>query len=374
MKRLRPYVFLFLLIASGCIQRIDFDSPPADLYLVVEGQITDQSPPYEVRLSRGLDLDDDIDDIQMLSSAEIVLYDDQGASETLVEVEDGVYETMGVIQGTIGRSYHIEIETGDGRRYETVPEELKPVGQVEEIRFEYEARTSEEEFGDVAADVFNIYVDADAGEQSLDQFVRWKFSGTYQVTTNPELNFFWAQGGLVDKIKIPDPHPCSGYIAIWPGGSLSQVDECTCCTCYPRQFETIPQLSDLELIDDGRFINIKVGEVPINRTTFEDKYLVTIEQLSMTRNAFEFFRLVREQKESASNIFQPVFGEITGNVVPVNTDIPAIGIFYASASSKKSRFIYRSDVPYNVVLKNTVTDDCRLAYEFSTTDIPVEWQ
>lgn len=363
------------VMCVSCIQRVDFNTPVPNQYIVVEGHITNAPPPYTVRITRGLGLDESVTEIQMLSGVSVVLMDDLGNTESLTETENGIYQSGGLIQGTVGRSYHIVIETPDGRIYESAPDELKPVGVVEQIKIEYEERVSEDEFGIVPDDVFNVFIDADAGVTGNDHFIRWKFIGTYKVTTNPELNFFWAQGGGVNKIKIPDPLPCSGFEVSWnPAPSLYQVGDCICCTCYPNEYEEIPQLSDLQLVEEGKFQNIKVGEVPINRTTFEDKYLVTVQQLSMTRSAFEFFKLVREQKEGAADIFQPIFGEISGNIHGANTNIPAIGIFWASAISEKSRFIYREDVPYGIAEKNVVRDDCREAYAFSTTDIPVAWQ
>src|SRR5258708_13442047 len=57
---------------------------------------------------------------------------------------------------------------------------------------------------------------------------------------------------------------------------------------------------------------------------------------SLSKKSFEFFRLIRAQKEGASSLFQPPFGEIKGNVSPVNSTAPVVGLFWATSVDRKS--------------------------------------
>ena len=358
------------LVMSACVERIDFDVPPAEHLTMVEGMISDNPGPYTVKLSTAINLDADSLFRPPVRNAKIKLYDDEGKIEDFVEVSPGEYVTGGLIQGQVGHTYHIRIETSDGVTFESEPERINPGGEVEDIRYEFEARTIEESYGELPADVFNIYVDAYAG-QGDENYVRWRFNGTYKVLTFPELHTIYLQG-----FELKDPLPCSGYI-VTPapgGGKLEQVAECSCCTCWAKHFESEPQLSDVQFVSGNQFRNIKVAEVPINQATFYDKYRVEVEQMSLSRKSYEFFKLVRAQKVGASSIFQPPSGEIIGNVHAINSTEAVVGIFWATSVRSKSIFIARSEVPYLLPPIYFATEDCTRYYANSSTDKPAFWE
>lgn len=354
----------------GCVERIDFKVPPANELLIVEGMISDDLGPYTVKLSKALDLNVDTVIQIPVENANITLFDDQGNEEGFSETKAGTYKTEGLIRGQIGHSYYIRIETADNRVYESDPEMIHPVGAVDSIRFEFEARNIEKYYGLVAADVFNIYVDAH-NIPNDESYVRWRFTGTYKAVTYPELHM------TISTVYLPykSPLPCSGYIvvAFVPGGKLERVGDCTCCTCWANNFESSPSLSDSELVSEGVFRNVKVGEVPINVATFYDKYLVEVEQMSMTKSAFDFFKLVRDQKQQASSLFQPPGSVLIGNLHGVNHDAKVVGLFWATAITKKSMFIQKSDVPYPLTDITYVTDECTKYYPNSFSEKPDIW-
>lgn len=365
------WVIVFIALSS-CVDRIDFDAPLAENQLVIEGMISDAPGPYTVKISRALNLDSDSSARIPVGQAKIKLYDDQGNVEELIETSPGIYTTNALIQGQVGHSYYINIETLEGKIFESEPEKLNPVGEVENIKFEFEARTKFEDFGEVKADVFNILVDADGGSGD-ENYVRWRFKGTYKVTNYPELHYTHTPPYTPYK----NPFPCSGYILLpgptGSGGTLKQVGECTCCTCWVNQFEVAPQLSDTQLIEGNQFKNVKIGEVPITNATFHDKYLVEVEQMSLTRNSFQFFKIIRDQKESASSLFQPALGEVRGNIKPKNNNDLVIGLFWATSIKKKSLFLYPGDVPYPLLPIDFLTLPCYDFYPNSSAIKPPEW-
>lgn len=364
---------IFFIALSSCVDRIDFDVPIAQKQLVIEGMISDAPGPYTVKISSALNLDSDSSVRIPVEHAKIKLYDDQGNVEDLVETSPGIYTTNAQIQGQVGHSYYINIETLEGKIFESEPEMLNPVGEVENIKYEFEARTKFEDFGEVKADVFNILVDANGGAGG-ENYVRWRFKGTYKVTNYPELHYTYNPPYTPYK----NPFPCSGYILLpgptGTGGTLKQVSDCTCCTCWVNQFENAPQLSDTQLIEGSQFKNVKIGEVPITNATFHDKYLVEVEQMSLTRNSFQFFKIIRDQKESASSLFQPALGEVRGNIKPKNNSDLVIGLFWATSIKKKSLFIYPGDVPYPLPPIDYLTLPCYDFYPNASAIKPPEWE
>lgn len=372
-SKLKISVMIILLIA--CVERITFDVPPANLQLVIEGMISDQKGPYVVKISQAMALDaDSAKSFQApYTKAKVIIYDDAGKSELLVEKEEGVYFTSDQWLGEVGRSYHIRIETPDGRVFESAPDKLNPVGDIEAIRYEYEPRTSVKSFGEVRADVFNVYVDG-AATSEREQYVRWKYTGVYKVITYPAEHFT----NTPPYRPYKNPWLCSGYIVtLGPegsGGLLLKVGECTCCECWVKLNEASPQLSDTQLVSGGKFKNVKVGEVPITNSTFHEKFQLQVEQMSLTRSAYEFFKLIREQKQGASNIFQPSFGEIRGNIRGVNTNDPVIGLFWSTSIKKKTIFIQPNELPVPVTPIDYITLPCYDFYPNATNVKPEGWE
>jgi hypothetical protein len=117
---------------------------------------------------------------------------------------------------------------------------------------------------------------------------------------------------------------------------------------------------------------VKVGEVPITNMTFVNKYLVEVEQLSLSKTAFEFYKLVRKQKEEAATLFQPPPGILVGNVFGKNNDNLVVGMFGASSITKKHIFIYPEDVPFNIIPPFFDTLPCT-HYPNSSTNKPALW-
>lgn len=332
--------------------------------------ISDGPPPYIVKVSRGIPADTTVVKTDPLQGATISLFDDKGNSEKLMEVDPGIYYSGGVIHGQQGHSYFISVTTPEGEVFESARDTIRPVGVVQDIRLEYEKRTVHKFYGDSAADVFNVYVDADAAGNN--NFVRWRFTGTYQIATHPELHQTWLQGFSYFKT----PLPCSGY-EVAPqagGGKLVQVSECSCCTCWVVESELEPQVSDQHLVTDGQFRNLKVGEVPINGETFSFKYHVGIEEMSLSSTAYAFFKAIRDQKEGAGNLFQPTFGKIPGNFHAMDGSSDVVGIFWAAGVTTKERYIQRDELPYTPPPPETFTNACTLFSPNATTQQPAFWQ
>lgn len=363
---------LFTLLTFGCITPIDFNISEETIQLVVEGRITNQEPPYIVKLSRTIDLSLDTLILTPESGAQVILYDDAGNTEILEETDLGTYETNGIIQGTLGRSYYISIETINGGQFESEPEMLNPVGTISEIRYEFERRKRYASYGQVDGDVFNIFIDANGGPEEF-PLIRWRMTGIYGFETFPQ--FHMTETPPYTPYK--DPWPCSGYIVVGgppgSGGILEKVGPCTCCECWGYQYVDLPQLSDDFIVEDGQYQNVKVGEVPVTNYTFHEKYQVIVEQTSLSQEAFDYYKSLRNQKLGASDLFQTQIGELKGNMKVLDDANQVVGLFYAASITNKEIYITRDDIPYPLVPMTFITLPCYDVYLNSTNKKPGSW-
>lgn len=361
------YILNCLLLLVACVDPVSIEIPSFQYQIVVDGFITTEPGPYTVKIYRSRPVAKaDLDRLVPERNAVVRIKDDLGNMELLNETEDGVYTShAGGIQGQIGRSYHVEIATADGKQYRSNPELISPVGEVTNISYrfvDYGIQGLLEE-----GDGFRIFVDA-TGVPGVKDQVRLKMVATYQVLTFPERNTKRDSNGNI----IPDPFPCSGYV--YENNWLMKVDECTCCNCWVSIYDQVPVITNEQFTSNEIFAGEEVGFVPASRRTLYDKIHVEIQQLSLTSEMYQFWKLVRAQKLGASNIFQPPSGKLVGNIKAINAAEEALGVFWAADVNKKSIFIDRHDMPFIPLPIDTLIVPCNTYFINSTNLKPDFWQ
>ena len=96
--------------------------------------------------------------------------------------------------------------------------------------------------------------------------------------------------------------------------------------------------------------------------------------MSLSQDAFDFYKLIRSQKENASSIFQPPSGELRGNIYAINNSEPVVGLFGASAIDEKIMFLDSTHVPYPVVKLREIREACYTDFDNATTQKPANWK
>jgi hypothetical protein len=92
--------------------------------LIIEGNISDQPGPYLVQLSRTVTFYD-TNTVIPVSGAGIIISDDAGHRDSLIEVSPGHYLTSTIL-GTVGHTYHLHV-SADSKQYEASSTILPPV-------------------------------------------------------------------------------------------------------------------------------------------------------------------------------------------------------------------------------------------------------
>ena len=366
---LRACSMLVIVLIGACVDRIDIDTDiPGGFPLAIEGFITDEPGPYRVEISKSFDMESKESAKTPISAKKVTILDDLGFSEDLVEISQGIYQTnLNGIRGEVGRAYKLRVQLLDGRIYESIMDTLKSYGSMDSVYHEFVEEKDLDGFTNYG---FNVNFDANAGSETAYYFL-WKFKGTFQVDTNPELHDVPCGEG-----RCPAPRPCSSYI--WDGAKLEYVKPCECCTCWIDFFNDMPVVSDNQLINSGKFTNIHAAYVPVTQWTFMYKVHAEVKQFTLSRQAFNFWRAVVAQKKATGSLFQPVTGKVPGNFVQISGDPGAVeGLFYASSVNSKAVFITRRDVPEESMIPPQdlpYTESCELLFPYSTTEKPAYWE
>jgi Domain of unknown function (DUF4249) len=117
-------ILLFTQFFSCYRDIIDLDLGDFAPQIVIESIITDQPGPYLVRISKTGELNQ-FSNFPWVSGAEVILQDNSGNSETLIETATGQYKTRN-LQGIPGRTYDLKAKV-EGKEYAAVSRMPEPL-------------------------------------------------------------------------------------------------------------------------------------------------------------------------------------------------------------------------------------------------------
>ena len=339
--RLLNIVLIFFLFVPSCIDPIDFSKGDDSKSLVVDGLITNEPGPYIVYLERTSDYNSSYARTEKVEGAIVIISDDIGNSEILTESYiPGIYKTdPGGIRGIPGRYYKIEIETPDGEQYESMPELLNAVPGIDTIYYERQQHQELDDNNTVQTfEGFQIYIDTSDPENDKNYYM-WSWDGTHEVHTQP-WNYFDI------KTMRPAPKDC-------------------CETCWITESPR-----EIDVFDDAFLGGNQINKKPVafvriiysnGARHFRGKYHIEIKQLSITKEAYNYWSAIEEQISSAGSIFEPPPVAIIGNIENCkNSEDIVFGYFGASSISTKSIFIPAIEAPYPPDDILDWPDDCRV--------------
>lgn len=352
MTKVSTYIALiFVLMSAACVERLDFSIGDLDgSAIVVEGFITNEDGPYEIRVSKAYNIDSAAITRSPINVKKMTISDNLGNTEELEIFEKGVYHTRkDGIHGKVGRAYTLRVELHDGRVYETVPDSMFSTGMIDEITHEFVKVPME---GKPLGYAFDMYINAKGAESTANRFL-WKMEYTYQIETQPWDHMTKHSTLCPPEDDCIDPLYCSSYEIDTPHHTVVTAKpprgprECTCCKCWITLDRTLPTISE-SIVSEGRtFQHIKIGQIPVTAFTMKSTgTYVSVRQFSLSQQAFDFWKLVRAQKDGVNSLFQPVNGKIGTNWRQIEGNPGTmLGIFYAAAVHEAHVRLRAEDVP-----------------------------
>lgn len=361
------WLFLFLVVLSdACIDRYDLPEQIVDPKLVVDGSITNQPGPYQVHLYTAFDVNTFVNNPNPVRNAIVKISDDAGNEETLTEITGGVYQTApDGIQGVIGRRYQISIVTASGEYY-SEPQELRDPGTIDDLRYSFHLNSINQEDPSKPQHAVQFAIDSRGGSEQ-DNFLRWRWSSVFEIKNSPELKTI--QAGK-PPVTIPVPPPCSGYKPALVG--IEKFNICTCCNCWVYEQSEVAMVSKNALINNDKFTNVQVAKIPVDTRNFDVRFYFMVDQLSVSEEVYEFWKLIEAQQAGEGSLFQPNSVRVRGNIKSTtNPDEQVLGVFSVAGLTSRQLFIDRKDVPFPIEVE-TVAESCQL-YQGATNVKPLFW-
>lgn len=108
-KYILPFVApAFLLFSCNKEEVIQLDLSSAPVEYVIEGIVTDEVRPYSVRITQTVGFDQP-NDFPAVQQALVVISDNAGQTDTLIEKSPGWYETPAAKAGVYGQTYTLQV-------------------------------------------------------------------------------------------------------------------------------------------------------------------------------------------------------------------------------------------------------------------------
>lgn len=332
---------------SACLEQVDIKTTEEKKLLVIEGFISTKAGPHTFRLSKSAKYGSIFEGFSKKEeNASIFIKDDIGNQVFLEELSPGLYQTPAGYKAEVGRTYTLIINSKSGQ-YISTAEKVEPAPPIKKL----EARFKK--FPSVSPEVFNsgveVYATFDDPEDEQN-FLFWNDIGTFIMETNPE-DFVFRDP---PASPVPAPKEC-----------------CNRCFFEEQQADTQFRIYS-DNVTNGNETTLLAAYIPDDGGRFDEKYLVRIEQYSLTREAFQFYKLLNAQLEIDGDIFDPPPASVYSNVVNItNPDQRVIGYFHASDVSRDSMYIEKSLIE-QPNQNRYVADDCRVLG--GKVDAPPYWQ
>lgn len=359
---------IFSIFIDSCISPYTQANETFTESIVIQGMVTDEPGPYQVTVSKTMPIESQaISQTTVpagISGATVIVSDDQGNSEQLVEKSTGYYYTKS-LQGIVGRSYSLTVATTDGNSYQSSTQRLLPVGDFD---YFYQFKQVEDPFGGdqiTSKNGFEVTINSrlDPGQEGR---VWWRTIGTYHVETYPQDKMKWISVGRPPVLVFAPAAPACAGTPLHPA--------CTCCNCWISDYDRTPRLSDPRFINNGAITNLQIGFVAATRRTMYEKYVLEIQQLSVSEDVYNFWKLVQVNSLNSSNLFQTPPPRSIGTFTSQSSSAKTV-LGYFAASSIKRRYVSFTPamVPYKIYPIDNVTESCLVAYRNSTNQKPVFW-
>ncbi|MDB5242431.1 MAG: hypothetical protein JWP57_3056 [Spirosoma sp.] len=332
---MHPFVVSLLLVfgLAACIDRVELPIRAEEPRLVIDGQFTNEAPPYTIRLTYtspfGLS-SDQRPALRVVSGAQVSLADGQGHSVRFIDQGGGTYRTIdSTFRGQVGQPYSLTVLLTDGKRYVTKPEQMPAIPPIDSISPRLIQANN----------------------------VQTPYRYSYSITTHDpasQRNFYrWTAYGLTVRKSTGEPC-CFGCLAI--------------CfdVCFTTESSTQVNVFSDAAINGNPIRNRAVIQVPVYAAWPQ---FVEVQQYGITQANYQFWKLYEQQRARTGSIFDPLPAPVTGNLVNAADPTDVARGYFAITSITRRRVrnealeARSSSAVYGFVNSQLVPQgDCRNTY------------
>lgn len=306
---MRKFSILVVFISS-CIEPYDLEIRGTQRALVIEASLTNLAGEQFVQLEYSYALDGAIP--EPASGAIIEVTDNEGNSEIFHEVRPGFYEPNSFFVGVVGRRYQLTVRTADGTEYQSEEEELLAPATSVNIYGEFLILRSETDGGFDRGIQFLVDIE---GANEENHNYRFQYDESYEITV-----------------------PFASLLEFDPSTRTINRRDPPIGLCYVSE-----QSRDLLIATTSGQTTSELREFPIVYVSEDEPnligdYSLTIRSYRISSAAYQYYKDLEENNESAGSFFDRQKGSLIGNIQNVgNVSEPVLGYFEVAAASEEFR-------------------------------------
>ncbi len=335
---------IWLIAFTGCQEIYNHELGDMPDYLVVNGLLTTQAGPHEVRLSMTTPYGQQTNR-SGISGATMWIEDCTGNEVLLEETSAGRYYTPNDFQGEVGKSYVLRIIAPDGYIYESEPQEIKPAVEFQDVDAEFSYET--------------FYFKSSVSNRIYEDLIEGTKVYLETLLDNADIPMFRFGAGLYLQyyVAVPGPHGAETYDYCWMVRNVTDLlprdipDFSTGSGFYHHLIGFLPYSTS-----DLYYFNIPEYSYDHHRTLITRLY-------ALNSDSYAFHYAKNLQLSDEGKFFDPIAAELPTNMRCVNdTSRRVFGLFEASSETAFSfRVVYISGSSMVQMIPwedpNTIPDD-----------------
>jgi Domain of unknown function (DUF4249) len=313
---------------GACITPIsDFDQIVSNSFLVIEAAVSDQPGPHKVNLYFSSEKIDDGIFIPIIK-AKVYVIDEKGVREDFVEgTQEGTYFSSSKFAGRVGSTYTLNIETTDGKKYQSLPETMKSVPEIENLITRFEVNENYAK-GDERRVGFNIYLDFQDPATLADNY-QWYWKHYQRANI--------CETCLEDELYDFNRNICVKQ----PFDAERQIFNYRCDgDCWDISFSTDLNIFSDTYLNGQRVTGKRVARVPYDG---DSPYYLQFEQRAITKNTYNYYQSLNAQTQNNGTLFDvPAETKFSFNVKSTtNPEEKILGHFEVYAVRKRIFYVDR---------------------------------
>lgn len=300
-----------LSLLASCKERFVPDLPsPGTGYLIVEGNLNAGNAANDstvLSLTRSYSLAGNALPVRE-TNAVITVEGADGTIQSLPMTSPGIYKSPHLTL-SLNTTYNVRIKTKDGKEYLSDPLSPLTTPAIDSVGWK------RDESG------VQFYANA-TGAANSSKYYRWEYDETWQI------NSYYVSFLVYDPPIVRD--------RIFP-----QEDRYTCWK-YDTSASII--IGSSAALSSNLIYQQPLLKILQNDERLDVRYSLMVKQYSVTKDAYEFYEIMKKNTESLGTLFDAQPSELRGNIRCINDD-QSIVIGYITASSVKAKRIFVSNLP-----------------------------
>lgn len=332
----------FLALGQGCVQSYDPHLVLDANLVVVNGIITDLPEKQTVSLSRSRSSADSANVSTPIAKATVQMLVN-GTAVPLVEdaLMPGVYALPAGFRGRVGDTYQLQFKTAAGAEYQSTVETMTAAPPILKAYDRFNPDGPKRTANALPTPVNDIYVDYQDPADSRNFYLwRWRLYEQQRWCASCQQGHY-----VVNDIGPVGSGPINviGCVQDLKLGIYNVYDYQCRSLCWDIFYSSAVNVFADIYTNGQKQIGYKVASIPIYQL---DDALVSIEQLSLSANAYRYYKLFADQTQNTGTLADSPPAPISGNVKNVtNSQENVVGYFSAASVAVNNYKIIRTNAP-----------------------------